>query len=102
MATTVTVLRRLIDEPDQDGTYTDAELTQRLSDAQGDANVVARDVWAEKMAGFSTLVDISEGGSQRKASQAYDHAKEMWTHFNALASTEPGVAPAVIRRITRV
>lgn len=101
MATTLAVLRRLIDESTQD-VYSDAELNQRLSDVQGDGNLVARDVWAEKMAAASSLVDVSEGGSQRKLSQAYDHAKAMWEHYNGITSVESGVAPAVIRRITRV
>ena len=101
MATTVTVLRRLIDEPTTD-VYADAELQARLDAVAGDGTLVARDVWAEKMAAASSLVDISEGGSQRKMSQAYDHAKAMWDHYNELVLLAGDGNSPVLRRITRV
>lgn len=95
-------LRRLINEPDAAGTYSDVELTDRLTAAANDMNTVARDVWAEKVAAYADLVNISEGGSSRSMSQAYDHAKEMWKHYYDLVLLEAGNAAPVLRRITRV
>lgn len=83
--TPVQQLRRYVDEPDLT-TYSDAELTERIEAAEGSVILVARDIWAEKMAAASGFVNVSEGGSSRSMSQAFDHAKEMWEFFAEQAS----------------
>lgn len=92
----------MVDEPSED-TYTDAELTDRL--AAGNKFACARDIWREKLAAASSLVNVSEGGSSRSMSQAYDHAKEMLELYDGLANSAASDGSAggtVLRRITRV
>jgi hypothetical protein len=96
--TALQLLRRAIDEPTAD-TYSDAELNDRISSADS-PEAAARDIWGEKMAALSSLVNVSEGGSSRALSQAYEHAKEMWSHYDALVRSATH-AP-VLRRIGRV
>lgn len=91
------LLRRLIDEPD-DSTYTDVELTDRLAAAGADKDVVALEIWGEKVVKFASLVDTSEGGSSRRNSQAFDHAKDMVLHFRGLVEM---AGKTVIRKIAR-
>lgn len=94
--TSIQTLRRLIDEPDEaSSTYTDAELVARLSDTGDDTNLVALEVWREKMAAASSLVNTSEGGSSRSMSQAFDHAVKMVEYFSA------AVGGTRIRHLTR-
>lgn len=97
----VVELRRMVDEPSED-TYTDAELSDRLSTSNKFA--VARDIWRDKMAAASSLVNMSEGGSSRSMSQAYDHAREMAELYDGFANSaaDDGTAGhAVLRKITR-
>jgi hypothetical protein len=96
--TALQLLRRAIDEPTEE-TYSDAELSERLSSADS-PDVAARDIWGEKMSAMASLVNVSEGGSSRSMSQAYDHAKEMWLHYDSLVAKATH-AP-VLRRIGRV
>jgi hypothetical protein len=92
------LLRRATDEPDPT-TYTDAELTERLTDAGNDVNVVARDIWQEKLAAASTFVNVSEGGSSRSLSQAYDHAKEMLAYYQD--QVDQALGGTVLRKLVR-
>lgn len=64
-------LRRFIAETNS-GTYSDALLHAMMLTNDGDLNVTAAEVWREKAASVSSLVDISESGSSRKMSQLYD------------------------------
>lgn len=91
-------LRRLTDEPDET-TYSDAELNSRLAVTGASVHSVARDVWGEKMAAAAALVNVSEGGSSRSMSQAYDHAASMYNHFAGLVLTAAG--NPVLRKLTR-
>lgn len=95
--TSLESLRRLVDEPTT-ATYTDAELQSRLDLAKGDKNVVALDIWTEKLAATVVLVNVSEGGSTRSMGQAFDHAEKMVEHFTGLVATSGGTK---IRKLTR-
>lgn len=95
--TSLESLRRLIDEPTT-AIYADAELQSRLDIAKGDKNVVSLDIWTEKLAAAAVLVNVSEGGSTRSMSQAFDHAEKMVEHFTALVATSAGTR---IRKLTR-
>lgn len=94
----LTVLRRLIDEDGED-VYSDSELNARLTVTGASVNSVARDIWGEKLAALSSLVNVSEGGSSRAMSQAFDHAQAMHDHFHSLVLVAAG-AP-VLRKLTR-
>jgi hypothetical protein len=92
-------LRRLIAEPDTT-TYSDAELNTRLADTGGDLNLTSLGVWREKMIALASVgVDVSEGGSSRRLSQAYDHAKDMVAYFERL--TQTGTGAPIIRKLAR-
>jgi len=65
-------LRRLVAEPSED-TYSDELLTEIL-DASTSMNHAALEVWTQKAAAYTRLVDISEGGSQRKNSDLLKNA----------------------------
>lgn len=82
-------LRDSIDEQDNTEPYTDDELKAKIAAANGDTNVVAYYIWVSKAAALSTLVDVQEGGSSRKNSQAYTAAKDMMAHFAAYVPADP-------------
>ncbi len=103
MATTdqITALRLLIAEAGET-TYTDEVLGDRIDAANGDLNLVAMEVWTEKASKFSTLVDITEGGSSRKNSQLASNALTMAAHFRGIVEDgTPGVRGTRIKKLTR-
>jgi hypothetical protein len=77
----VAALRLFVSEPD-DSTYTDIMLSTIL-DAAVSTNAAAYEIWLQKAAGYSDVVDISEGGSQRKNSDLYKNAVTMAGLFKA-------------------
>lgn len=86
----IVALRLLVDEPDDAEPYTDAELSQMIADQNGNINAAAYYIWVNKAAALSTMVDITEGGSTRRQSQAFTNAQEMVKHFqNDIPSTDP-------------
>lgn len=89
-------LRRLVAEPTQDN-YTHLMLSD-IIDATGSLNAAALQVWTEKAAGYVALVDISEGGSQRKNSDLLDHALKMIEIYTGLVG---GEGRTKIARLTR-
>jgi hypothetical protein len=98
----LTLLRRAIDEPDPEAGYSNTELSVRLKDAAGSLNVVARDIWREKLSAAAGLVNVSEGGSSRSLGSIFDHAKSMWQLYAQLAADEVAGSTSVLRRISRV
>lgn len=97
----LTQLRRYVDEPTPD-TYSDTELSQRITDAQGSLATVARDIWREKVAGAASLVNISEGGSTRGNSAIFDHYKDQLKYWQQAVDDEAaGGSVTVLRRLVR-
>lgn len=90
-------LRRLADEADDDGEYTNTDLSS-LIDVKGSVSAAAAQIWLEKAAGYSTKVDITEAGSSRKNSDLYAHAMEMAKMHGA---TEGGDAATSAGSTTR-
>lgn len=83
-------LRDNIDEQDDAAPYTDDQLKLKIADANG-VGAASYYIWVNKAAALSTLVDISEGGSTRKNSQAYTAAASMVEHFKGYVPTDTGV-----------
>lgn len=83
-------LRRKISEPDQT-TYSDADLSNKI-DNGGSINAVAADIWEEKSAMYSEMVDISEAGSSRKNSQLSSNARAQASYFRQQAAGQQPVA----------
>lgn len=77
----VAALRLFVSEPD-DSTYTDVMLGAIL-DASLSANGAAYEIWLQKAARYADVVDISEGGSQRKNSDLYKNAMTMASLFKS-------------------
>lgn len=72
-------LRRLVAESTED-TYSD-ELLGEIFDAADSINHAALEVWTQKAAAYTRLVDISEGGSQRKNGELLKNALLMMDVF---------------------
>lgn len=94
----ISALRLLIAEPDVNGIYTDVVLSSMINSASSDLNKAAHDVWVQKAAAAAELVDISEGGSQRKMGDIHEQALNMAAHFARQVSggVDPG-APKYTR-----
>jgi hypothetical protein len=82
-------LRDFIDEQDDVAPYTTAALKAKIAAANGNVGAVAYYIWVSKAAALSTLVDITEGGSSRRNSQAYTAAKDMVARFMPYVPTDP-------------
>lgn len=84
-------LRRNVDEPDDDNgagwtdLMLDAVLTE-TANADGTPNVnrASQSVWLAKAAGLTALVDVTESGSSRRNSQAWEHAMKMAALYEGL------------------
>jgi hypothetical protein len=85
------------------GPYDDAELIQLIDDKG--MNGAAAELWQVQVSASASLVDVTESGSSRKLSQAYDRAKSEYEYYLNLAEAE--VAPpdlsgtAISRLMTR-
>lgn len=75
-------LRRLTNEPTED-TYTNLALSGYI-DTNGILKAAA-EVWREKAAKYSELVDTTEGTSSRRMSQLRDSAVKMMEQYEILA-----------------
>ena len=94
-------LRRLTGESDTEN-YSDAQFSTFITNA-GSVTAAAAAVWAEKMAMYADLVNMSEGGSSRSNSDLFEHAKQMRDHFQSIIDA-PVVVPAAFtttRKIVR-
>lgn len=94
----IRLLRGYIGEPDDMGEYTDEKLQVALDDNDGNVEAVAALIWRSKAAALSALVDISEGASSRKNSQAHSQALRMAEHYGSMLAT---VEPEPVRRGAR-
>lgn len=88
--TPVTLLRPMINEPDDVAPYTEEELSARIAAASGSLATVAASVWREKSARYADLVDIQEGSSKRSLGSLQGQALKMSTYYADLAAGEDG------------
>lgn len=96
-------LRRMIDEADDAGGYTD-DILRALAEAYFvngayDLRRIAGSVWEEKATQAAELVNTSESGSSRSMSQVFDHYMALAKAFGS--STGNGDT-AVYPRSTRI
>jgi hypothetical protein len=97
-------LRLMVAEPD-DTTYTD-EMLGVLIDSYGTASLplaeAAYRVWTNKAASYAELVDISEGGSQRKNGDLHKRALTMAGIFKSEIDADASLSQrTVIARLAR-
>jgi hypothetical protein len=91
-------LRKAVAEPTAE-LYDDAALGL-IFDTEGSLDAAALQVWTEKAASFAGLVDISEGGSQRKNSDLLKNALQMIDLYTTRVAN--GVAGrSKLRRLVR-
>jgi hypothetical protein len=99
----ITLIRLLASEPASSITYTDVVLGARIDAADGDPNVVARDIWIEKAASYTSLTDISEGGSSRANGALQEKALRMAALFSDIvdAAIDAAARGVIVSRLTR-
>jgi hypothetical protein len=96
----IATLRLYVSEPDQT-TWTD-EMLSAIIDSSTSLNTAAVEVWDAKAAAFSSLVDISEGGSSRKNSDLVKNALLMRDLFYNKEQTALALTQGTrIRRLVR-
>jgi hypothetical protein len=99
----ILVLRRMVDDQTAPFTWSDGDLGDMLDAADGDSTNVAAELWRQKAATFSTMVDVSESGSSRAMSKAFSQALEMAKYYdgqNVVEETSAQPAPrtrAIVR-----
>ena len=95
-------LRRLIDEPANSSKYGSDKLTEILQNHGGDANLAAAQIWTEKAAVYSALVDMQEGDTKRNLSDMMTNALKMAKLCQDSANTgDTGIKPTTTSRISR-
>lgn len=62
---------------DTDTMFTDAELSQLITDAGGNWAAALSDGWSAKAAAYANLVDTAEGTAKRALSDLHQHALKM-------------------------
>lgn len=97
----ITLLRRMIAE-DTEEVYTNVELGTRLDAAADPKHTrISWEIWTEKAARYTSLVDVSEGGSSRSMGQLQQKAIEMVKLFKGqLDAAEP--PPEPLTGVTRL
>jgi hypothetical protein len=98
-------LRLMVAEPD-DSTYTDEMLGALIDGYSGEVLSLcraARAIWYHKAAAYADLVDISEGGSQRKNGDLHKRALTMADLYGSQVDAEDSGANrrTIVRRLTR-
>lgn len=71
----IRMLRGMVAERDQEP-YSDSVLKIMMLRNEGDIYATAAEIWREKSAIYSELVDVSESGNSQKLSQLYRNAEE--------------------------
>jgi len=95
-------LRRMVDEPAEDSKYNSAKLAEIINSNNKDLNLAAAQIWTEKAAMYSQLVDMQEGESKRNLSDLNQNALRMAQTFRQLSdSGSTGTRPTRIGRIFR-
>lgn len=110
-------LRRMVDESDPSGTYSDEILTTYLEqwpliDSEGrdynnsswtegyDLSAAAADIWDEKAAAVQSKHDFSADGANFSANQMFENAKNMAKHFRAMQKSSIKRVPLPSTRST--
>ena len=95
-------LRRLIDEPANSSKYNSVKLAEILQTHSGNANLAAAQVWKEKAAVYSAMVDMQEGETKRNLSDLMKNALQMAKLCMDTANAgDTGVKPTTTSRISR-
>lgn len=77
----------MIDEEDETGGWGDVPLSALYDANDSDLRVTAARVWEAKAASYVNMVNTSESGSSRSASQMFDHAITMAKTFGTDGSS---------------
>jgi len=99
-------IRESVSEPNDAGGWTEARFNTVATgathpDGSYNLRLLSALVWEAKAASLVTAVNVSESGSSRDASQAFDHAMAMAKRFGADAVV-PAESPESRPRSTRM
>lgn len=83
-AAQIQLVRKYTNEPTQDD-WTDQEISD-LVDELGVSGATAQ-IWEEKAAEATELVDVKEAGASRSMSQAFEHAKKMAAYWRSQSAS---------------
>lgn len=73
-----------VDEED----YSDSDISGIIDALEGNLNLASAQIWEEKAAKYSELVDTSESGSSRKQSSLFENAVKMVEYYTNKADEE--------------
>lgn len=76
---------------DADTFFSDAEITQLLTDADDDVLAAAGAGWLMKASELAGMVDVTEGGNSEKMSDLHKAAITMAKHYQDMLSSGVGV-----------
>lgn len=98
----IAAFRLLIDESADALPYDDVSLSLRL-DAAASPQALGREIWLEKAAKYSSLVNVSESGSSRSMSDLNKNALAMAKALGDAEPDAPGGAVSGVRmhKLTR-
>lgn len=91
-------VRRLTGEHDTE-VYTDTDLDV-LIEQEGETGAIA-EIWNEKAARYSDMVDTAEAGARRSLSQLHEHAMKMSSKWSEKAEEAGGGGSPRVSRIVR-
>ena len=77
-------VRRMTNEPNPSGTYTDTTISGYLTSASEDKYAVAGEIWSEKASALqATMYDFSADNASYKLSQTFDFAVSQAKYYNS-------------------
>lgn len=86
------------DGSEDDTLFTEAQISDLLSQAGGNVDKAAYEGWRIKMAKFANLVDTVEGSSKRNLGSLYGQAKDQVKYFGEVV----GASDFDVRGRTRI
>lgn len=98
----VVLVRSYLDDMGEPALFSNTDIVNALTRATAEGvtnvNAAAADLWRQKAAKFSGLVDVTEAGSSRKFSDLHKNALAMATRYDALGSGADAVTGVVVNR----
>lgn len=76
------------DGGEEDTFFLDVEITGLLARNNGGISAAAAEGWRIKAADFAGLMDVADGGSSRKLSQLFRHARQMSEYYESVVIAE--------------
>lgn len=85
---------------DSDTYFSDVQIGDLLTEAQGNVRIAAYEGWRMKAAHYADLITVTEGNAMRQMSDLHKHALDMVKHF-ATSTDGPTFGRTRVGRIVR-